>query len=82
VPGEEQLKFSVILAMDGNESQRRSVRHGADPRRYNSSLYISEDVVETFANETKASKKKKKVRDYWCIEPILKPLRMIPPTQP
>jgi Kyakuja-Dileera-Zisupton transposase len=57
------MHYSMILAMDGNESQRRNASNATDPRRFNSELYLSEGYVDTFKDEVK----RKKVRDWLRI---------------
>ena len=56
MPDEPPLKYSIILAMDGNESQRRNGSNNSDPRRFDSTLYLSPEEVDAFANEVKHRK--------------------------
>jgi hypothetical protein len=52
------MHYSMILAMDGNESQRRNASNATDPRRFDSELYLSEEYVDTFKDEVKRKKVK------------------------
>lgn len=47
------MRYSMILAMDGNESQRRNASNASDPRRFDSNLYLSETYVDQFKDEVK-----------------------------
>ena len=49
------MESSMILSMDGNESQRRNASNDTDTRGFNSQLYISTTEVDTFGGEVKRS---------------------------
>lgn len=42
------MKYSVIISLDGNESQRRDSKNQADPRTFEASYYVSEQEVNRF----------------------------------
>jgi Kyakuja-Dileera-Zisupton transposase len=47
------MRYSMIFAMDGNESQRRNASNVTDPRQFDSELYLSEEYVDMFKDEVK-----------------------------
>lgn len=50
------MRFSMILAMDGNESQRRNGSNHADQREFSSELYIPSTEVDSYAHEVNRRK--------------------------
>lgn len=56
VKDEPVLQYSIILAMDGNESQRRNASNATDPRRFNSNFYLTQEYVDQFKDEAKSRK--------------------------
>jgi hypothetical protein len=53
VPNEPTLQFSVILAMDGNDSQRRLARNHSDQEEFLSMMFLSKEFVDKFKDEVK-----------------------------
>jgi hypothetical protein len=55
---EPTLSPSMIVSIDGNESQRRDASSKTDDRIFHSQFYVNEDYVDQFSNEVNRPKEK------------------------